>query len=322
MNILPKIFLKIMRKLYEISNPYSSKFGLNPDILPMKEYSNKLIYNALISDKPIMVARLGSTEMLCLTNYLGVKGIKTSKNNINYIKGHTPPWWWEKSMILQMQSWSGFFPGTINKIEQFCELMLTDMKEVDILGSWLKDEFFFKDELSNSKKVMLEDLEPFFAQNPWTLALKGKKILVIHPFAETIQKQYLNRVKLFENNLLPEFELETIKAVQSIAGEKTQFSDWFEALNYMKIQISEKDFDICILGCGAYGLPLAAHIKRMGKKAVHLGGVTQLLFGINGKRWDHYHFYPYENLYNEFWVRPDDKEKPRNAQIVEGGCYW
>ena len=26
------------------------------------------------------------------------------------------------------------------------------------------------------------------------------------------------------------------------------------------------------LGCGAYGFPLAAHVKRMGKKAIHMGG--------------------------------------------------
>lgn len=43
------------------------------------------------------------------------------------------------------------------------------------------------------------------------------------------------------------------------------------------------DYDICLIGCGAYGFPLAAHAKRKGKKAVHLGGALQLLFGIKGK---------------------------------------
>ena len=41
---------------------------------------------------------------------------------------------------------------------------------------------------------------------------------------------------------------------------------------YMKAEINKSNYDICILGCGAYGFPLAAHVKRMGKKAIHMGG--------------------------------------------------
>jgi hypothetical protein len=169
---------------------------------------------------------------------------------------------------------------------------------------------------------MLEDLEPFFCENPWTKALEGKKVLVVHPFADTIQRQFAVKDKLFADGLLPDFDLRTIKAVQSIAGEKTAFKDWFEALDFMKGQIAATDFDICILGCGAYGFPLAAFIKDSGKKAIHLGGVTQLLFGIKGSRWEQYILYPYANLYNDYWVRPGDKERPRNADMVEGACYW
>jgi hypothetical protein len=200
--------------------------------------------------------------------------------------------------------------------------MLTDAYEVDILGSWLNDEKYLNKQLTTSKRVVLEDLEPFFTKNPWTRALKGKKVLVVHPFAETIVAQYKKRELLFDNDLLPEFELKTIKAVQSIAGEKTQFNDWFEALEYMKSQMDSIDYDICILGCGAYGFPLAAHAKRTGKKAIHLGGVTQLLFGIKGKRWEDYIVWPYMNLFNEHWVRPGENGKPKNAEQVEGGCYW
>lgn len=43
------------------------------------------------------------------------------------------------------------------------------------------------------------------------------------------------------------------------------------------------EYDVCLIGCGAYGFPLAAHAKRTGHKAIHLGGSLQLLFGIAGK---------------------------------------
>ena len=57
-----------------------------------------------------MISRFGSTEMLCITNYLGVK--KKNKNWLNYIQGKSLPWWWESGTINQLQKWSGVFPPT------------------------------------------------------------------------------------------------------------------------------------------------------------------------------------------------------------------
>ena len=314
--------LKFTKRLYQISSG-KAEMHRNFTRFSNKSYSNELIYKELTTPgKPSMIARIGSTEMLCLTNYLGVHGKDHIKNYKGYITGQSLPWWWEESTIHQMETWSGFFPGSIEKIEQFCEMMLEDITEVDILGSWLEKEALFGAYLKNAKRVVLEDLEPFFAPNPWTKALEGKKVLVVHPFNVTIQNQYEKRNVLFENNLLPDFELKTIQAVQSIAGRKTKYKDWFEALNHMKTQIDNTDYDICIIGAGAYGFPLAAHVKRMGKKAIHMAGVTQLLFGIVGKRWENFIVWPYMNLFNEHWVRPGENEKPKNAKVVEGACYW
>jgi hypothetical protein len=291
-------------------------------MFPNKQYSNSLIYDILINEKPAMIARLGSNELMCVSNYLGVKYPEKFRDYRTYISSKTPAWWWNEETISLLGRVAGFFPLEITKIEKFCEMMLEEIPNVDILGSWRREEVFVQEQLGNVKKVMLEDLEPFFTLNPWTAALENKRVLVVHPFTETITKQYKIKDKLFENNLLPDFELLTIKAVQSHGETDTQFEDWFKALDYMKEEISKKDFDICILGCGAYGFPLASFIKKSGKKAFHLGGVTQLLFGIKGKRWDDYIVYPYTNLFNQHWVRPAEKEKPKNAHLVESACYW
>lgn len=69
----------------------------------------------------------------------------------------------------------------------------------------------------------------------------------------------------------------------------------------------KKDFEIAILGCGAYGFPLAAYIKSIGKKAVHVGGTAQLIYGIKGKRWEK------RDFINDAWVSPRPEES---------GCYW
>ena len=165
----------------------------------------------------------------------------------------------------------------------------------------------------------IRELEPWFFNNPWTKALEGKKILVIHPFENTIQSQYLNRDNIYKDkNIVPKFELKTIKAVQSIADENAEFTNWFEALDFMKQRINTIDFDVAILGCGAYGFPLASYIKDIGKQAIHLGGVTQLLFGIKGKRWEDWNHYT--SLRGNGWVYAD--EKPKGFEKIEGGCYW
>ena len=320
MNKILSTFLKGARRLNYITGNKESNLGRKWYMFSNKEYANKLVYDLLISEEPCMIGRFGSTEMLCLMNYLGVK--QNNKSWVNYIKQNTLGWWWEESALNQLNKWSGFFPATINNVEKFCELMINDMKNLDILGSWLKEEAFFQDKFIHAKQIILEDLEPFFCSNPWTSALAGKKVLVVHPFAETIEKQYEKRSLIFTDNLLPQFELKTIKAVQSAAGERPAFDSWFDALESMKNQIDKEDYDICIIGCGAYGFPLAAHVKRMGKKSIHLAGVTQLLFGIKGKRWEEFVVWPYQNLFNDSWVRPGQQEKPKNANIIEGACYW
>ena len=80
------------------------------------------------------------------------------------------------------------------------------------------------------------------------------------------------------------------------------------------------DFEIAIIGCGAYGMPLAAMLKQEGKKVVHMGGVTQALFGIKGKRWVESRVDKVP--FNDAWIYPDKDETPKDAQKVEGGCYW
>jgi hypothetical protein len=167
----------------------------------------------------------------------------------------------------------------------------------------------------------LTDLEPYRHADPWSEALFKKRILVVHPFEDSIKKQHAKRHLLFsDSRVLPDFELITLKAVQSIAGNTVPFADWFQALDWMRNEIEKIDFDIAIIGAGAYGFPLAAHVKRLGKKSIHLGGASQLLFGIKGNRWDKDP--TTSRFYNEHWVSPSASETPQNSHAVEKACYW
>lgn len=151
-------------------------------------------------------------------------------------------------------------------------------------------------------------------------------MLVVHPFADTIRAQYQKRGELFTNapggvNTLPELaSLTVIPAVQGLAGQKTGYDTWFDALTAMEKQMDACDYEVAIIGAGAYGLPLAAHARDTGHVAIQMSGATQLLFGIKGRRWDTHP--QISKLYNPAWVRPAPAEQPANKQAVEGGSYW
>ena len=292
--------------------------------------ASDLIYNLLASGKPCMIARYGAFELASVINYLGVKNAQHSC--LKYISGKSPQWWWNKRLMKFMQSNAGFFPSTEENLMKFGEMMVEDSKQLDILGSWLPDEKTMITSFNlNLTKVTLLALEPYWSKNPWSRILDGKKVLVIHPFASLIEQQYKEKREILfdDKQVLPKFDLKTIKAVQSLGGD-CEYSDWFEALSSMKKQMDATDYDIVLLGCGAYGFPLAAHAKRMGKQSVHLGGALQLLFGIRGKRWDDPNYgiqefgkqNTYKTLFNDSWVYPSASYIPSKAKQVEGGCYW
>lgn len=330
MNQASILFLKTLRKLYSKTLGSIQRPTLQREENPNK--ASEMIYNLLMADKPCMIARFGAFELATLVNYLGVKD--SNHSIIKFIKGEQPEWWWNERLIKYMNTNAGFFPPTHQAITQFCDLMMQDMKELNLLGCWVKNEAWFTKELKHIQRVHLRLLEPFWADKPWTRCLKNKKIVVVHPFAKDILSQYANnRTLLFSNpDTLPEFaSLRTVKAVQSLGGEDNGFKDWFEALKWMEDEVDREDYDVCLIGCGAYGFPLAAHIKRQRKKAIHLGGALQLLFGIRGKRWENpsygvkewgIPYGSYSALMNKYWVRPGEGRRPKNANQVEGGCYW
>lgn len=313
------ITLKALRKIYgKLFKPESSTYDRG---ITDPDKASEQIYNLLASGKPCMIARYGAFELASVINYLGVKNAQHSC--LKYISGKSPQWWWNKRLMKFMQSNAGFFPSTEENLMKFGEMMLEDSKQLDILGSWLPDEKVLKKTFNlGYQDVFLRNLEPFWSKQPWTSYLEGKRVVVVHPFAESIKNQYDNyRDKIFENSMvLPNFtSLRVIKAVQSLGGN-SEFKDWFEALDYMKGKIDQEDYDVCLIGCGAYGFPLAAHVKRMGKQAIHLGGALQLLFGIRGNRWDNLD--EYKSLVNQYWTRPKGDEIPQAKDKVENGCYW
>jgi hypothetical protein len=322
-NSLIKLLRKVYNRLfYKPVIDKDSYFGM--PVISNKE-GNDLLLKALLKGEPYMASRFG-TELYCVGNYLEQKELVNAgflKRIVLAIKGYDP--FYREHVRNTVSVNSGFFPTDDKSLDKFSEVYIRDIKQIDFLGVWQfikKEDVYHHQFCPRAVLSIASSLESYYFDNPWTKALEGKRVLVVHPFSKTIESQFhQNRERLFKDkNVLPDFTLITIKAVQSLANNPTGYASWFDALEDMRQQIDKIDFDIALLGCGAYGLPLAAFIKGKGKIALHMGGSVQILFGIKGKRWDEHD--AINKFYNEYWVRPSPEDMFQTLNKVEDGCYW
>lgn len=275
-----------------------------------KQEGNMHIHQQLQTNKPLLVGRIGATELSIVLNYMHYKNRGSIKWN-DYLRDEI----WRQS---------GIFPTTDKSLNNFSTAYLKAISQTDIMGVWKNEgeDVVIKKYCNAATLIPLESIEPYYFENPWSEYLSNKKVLVIHPFEQSIQQQYnTERDKLFSNKkVLPLFQLQTIKAVQAQVYNATSFNKWEDVYEHMKKEILKKDFDVAIIGSGGYGLLVGAFVKSLGKKAIHMGGATQILFGIRGKRWDDRE--EFRSLFNEHWKYPNPDERPEKATLLEGGAYW
>ena len=290
------------------------------------EEGNKLIAKVIESGNPCLIGRLGYIESNALLNFLEIRkyesNVLSERADALLAEFRNS---WDQNVISLLQTSAGVFPATECQAEEFSVAYLESIESSDLLGYFGEisgENYLRRRYCQHAMPFYFEGLEPYLHRNPWSAELKGKDVLVVHPFEQTIVRQYELRKSLFSDpNVLPDFNLKTLKAVQSMQGNVVDYQSWSDALEAMKDQMSQIQFDVCIVGAGAYGMPLCSHAKKMGKVALYMGGATQILFGIRGKRWEQYK--PHiAKLFNDAWVRPSEEEKPVGYKNMEGACYW
>jgi hypothetical protein len=250
----------------------------------------------------------------------------------------SPPPLVPEAYLLPLCRNAGMFPPTQETATAMADLLLRSVMELTAVSPWWKpqEEFGLYSVFNRTAtKIALQSLECFLSPNPhhwWTAQLPvGTRVLVISPFSSTIEQQvtkldniWRSRPGLWAQGLqfkcIP-FPLSF--GTQSSEGQAsmlTKYGDSFGLLAAVQAQMDATEYDVAIVGVGIHSLPLVAHAKRQGKRAIHTGGGTQIYFGIRGGRWDT--MAEFQPFFNEHWVRPSAEERPPGATAVEGGCYW
>ncbi len=174
------LFMRIMRLFYRTI--FRPSFPTWPACSrDTRVYSNRIIFDLLNSDLPFFVGRMGATEGHIVLNYQTIISDKNiMRKTIDYIIRDTELPWWDEQLIFRLQNNAGFFSNnlSIKDIETFSKLYLSCIPTMDVCGRWChyeKEMPFSK----NCKMVQLESLYPFFVDNSWMKALKGKNYFLM-----------------------------------------------------------------------------------------------------------------------------------------------
>lgn len=292
-----------------------------------------------VGSQPIIARQEADNELfnaISLGNSFAAGRLGTVEGDLLWWRIRHPKKPFPIGLIKNSKRLAGIFPANQTGASEFVDRYLGAVENLDLLGVRNNDFFsgYFKMERTVVEKTKpkalcsIDALAPLGEPESWVRALSGKKVLVIHPFASTIKSQYRQNIsKIYPGKLwLPGFQLEVLRPFQT-AGDDDPVGEpksWNKALDTTLRDVSKLDFDVALIAAGGYGLPLASEIKKIGKVAIHVGGLLQLFFGIKGRRFDSVSgTYEPLALYNSgAWVRPAVEETPTWKRQVEGGAYW
>ena len=273
--------------------------------------------------KPALVGRLGGTEARFLGEFQKISSIPF----LSQIFFRVKPNWIKRSR--EVNTNAGFYFQKISEVKTFSELYMEALSDTDILGAWgtafSSIESKFVNRIPHLVPVAMTApwIQPHLAETnsiPWAAALEKKKVLIISPFINSIEKQFINIKEIFPESNFHNFHLVTLKSPMTISTKYPVEKTWLQQLNAVKSKMDLIDFDVALVSAGSYSYPLAHHAKKMGKTGIHAGGGLQLFFGIMGKRWEKSDYLI--QIVNDYWVRPSKDETPDSASLVENGCYW
>lgn len=286
-----------------------------------KQDMQKSIANIIRSGEPFMLARIGNTEISILKEYLAKK--KGLLRRYSYF-------WLD-----YLYHCCGFFSNDVDEVvdehvDAYSEMTLEALKNCDFQVCWGHESLaaglnfiLHQYESKYSKRIdwdYLDSCECCFDPVLGYNALRGKKVLVISPFVNTIKEQYARKELIFQGEKqFPDCDLILYRAPETQMGQTLGFHTWFECFQSVVDDISRIDFDIAIIGAGSYGMPLAYEIKKMKKQAISISSYLANWFGIKMKRYCTYS--KLNRNWNEHWVFPSE-DPPPNYELVEDGCYW
>lgn len=293
---------------------------------------NRRLYNYILSacsaGKPFVIPRIAGIE-----------------NNIAWAGNIIEKWGGPSPEIMEyintqhhaFHNNAGIFVETINHIVEYSRKYLKAFSNCEMYTGWEKtgnvyphihqSHDYITETYCHPKQMAWAfafDIFHYIYDTPWTHALRGKRILVISTFEESIREKLPIRAELYNGvDLFPECSFVLIKPPQTQGtSESAEYFGVHYAEFTRRLDAIKETYDVALVSCGGYGNLVCNHIFESGKSAIYVGGVLQMYFGILGSRWLRERPDMLRMFMNKHWSRPKESEKPANHQTIEGSCYW
>lgn len=241
---------------------------------------------------------------------------------------------YEKGLEFNFMSQTGLFPASPDFVLRFNKFYIEHIRNLDCLGIcyYHKELEILRYFQVKSKLIHYIDQEPDRSSpnndnNCYLQYFENKKILLICPFANFLKERATKEIfegvwsKTGKRWFYPK-EVDAVEFPYGFAKEtQDRFSTAINLYNYIIAEIEKKDFDVALIAAAGLAIPIASHVKNMGKIGIDLGGHLQVLFGVLGKRWREREDYRTQYI-NEHWMDMPIKYKPKETDVCDSGAYW
>jgi hypothetical protein len=281
------------------------------------EQSNNIIKMLINLNKSFSIVRIGNSEANASLAILNKK--RPNQKELYDLENNAGIYFTSEKHI---EIYAKHYNSAIEKANYMaCFDKLYVNQQNEYLRKWSKQSLHYK------------VLEPYYCIEqgiaPWSHLLVDKTILIINPFVDTFKKQVENKFHFYgpeapeEKRMFHKDQKFVFYKSYSTLGGNHIHNNWYQTFGIMCNDIKQLDFDIALIGCGGYGLPLCNYITSFGKSAIYVGGALQLLFGVNGRRWENNEIIKHvSNLLGNKWTWPSVVETIKNKNGIENGCYW
>jgi len=270
-------------------------------------------YNQLLRDgRPFAAGKIGTAEIL------GLEYFDRFFQSAIGINGWIRP-------ATRLANNAGFFPVELDAYRDWNRNMRASIAHLDFVCLWQTDPFLrlYESKIVSKNPGKAQRIPMGWLGKSILAEVADFRCLVISPFIKTMQMQ-LPRMQQIHD---PEDQTKTNweKTASNIRFlrcplqwhlEPSPYRSWAEGLEILSGKVAQEQFDVALIGAGAWSIPLAARIKKSGRSAIHTGGETQLFFGIKGQRWNH------SDFYNSAWVSVLPEETPELRAKIDDACYW
>lgn len=282
---------------YNLSNRFNN-FSFTNDAIKFKQY----ITDKLSNNNQFIIPRIGGIE-----NDVAIIGSNTSLHDSDsqYIN----------SIFVEMKNTLGIQLSNLKSINNYSNQYLNAFENCDVYTGWepwgseynkIKKSHDSIRTLYATKQILwarVLDIYNYIPSNPWTLALKGKRVLIISLFADEMREKDNIRHKIYGIDLFPECNIMYIKSPHT-HGDKSShvFTKELENFN-ARLDAMSGNYDIALVSAKGYGNLICSHIYNTRHSAINIGDVLQMYYGIIEQEYMMKYADVLRCYINEHWTR-------------------